>query len=131
MTRVKRGYVATRRRKKLLTFTKGYRGASNNLFRIANQQVMKALKYGYVDRRDRKRQFRNLWIQRINAAVRSYGKECFHTRTYSRFIAKLKEARILLNRKVLSQLSILDPASFKEVLFRTVLLSYLMKLSRS
>ena len=109
MTRVKRGSVAIKRRKKVLKVTKGYRGAHSNLFRTANQQAMKALRYNYRDRRNRKRQFRSLWIRRINAVSRFYGIK------YSQCMSKLKKSKIFLNRKVLSQLSILDPSSMAQI----------------
>ena len=89
MTRVKRGYVARKRRKKVLSLTKGFRGSSSILFRSANQRNMKALKYAYRDRRKMKREFRKLWIRRINAASRVYGV------SYSEFINKLKTSKVI------------------------------------
>ncbi|MEO0458498.1 MAG: 50S ribosomal protein L20 [Cyanobacteria bacterium P01_A01_bin.114] len=109
MARVKRGNVARKRRKKILKLAKGYRGSHSKLFRTANQQVMKALRYAYRDRRNRKRDFRRLWIARINAAARLHGT------TYSRLIGNLKTADIQLNRKMLAQMAVLDPASFGKV----------------
>ncbi|NJK33897.1 MAG: 50S ribosomal protein L20 [Oscillatoriales cyanobacterium SM2_2_1] len=109
MTRVKRGNVARKHRKKILKLAKGFRGSHSKLFRTANQQVMKALRYAYADRRKRKRDFRRLWITRINAAVRMQGL------SYSQFAGKLKKADIQLNRKMLAQLAVLDPAAFKHV----------------
>ena len=109
MARVKRGNVARKRRKKILKLAKGYRGAHSKLFRTANQQVMKALRYAYRDRRNKKRDFRRLWIARVNAAARLNGT------TYSRLIGDLKKANIELNRKMLAQMAILDPASFTKV----------------
>lgn len=109
MTRVKRGNVARKRHKKILKLAKGYRGAHSKLFRTANQQVMKALRYAYRDRRRRKRDFRRLWIMRINAAARQNGI------SYSQLIGKLKKSDILLNRKMLAQLAVLDPQAFAKV----------------
>jgi large subunit ribosomal protein L20 len=109
MTRVKRGNVARNRRKKILKMAKGFRGSHSKLFRTANQQVMKALRNSYRDRRNRKRDFRRLWIARINAASRLHGM------SYSQLIGNLKKANIQLNRKMLSQMAILDPASFAKV----------------
>ena len=86
MARVKRGNVARKRRKKVLKLAKGFRGSHSKLFRIANQQVMKALRYAYRDRRRRKRDFRRLWITRINAAARQQGM------SYSRLIGQLKKS---------------------------------------
>ena len=109
MTRVKRGNVARKRRKKILKLAKGFRGSHSKLFRTANQQVMKALRNAYRDRRKRKRDFRRLWITRINAAVRQHGM------SYSQLIGQLKKANVKLNRKMLAQLAVLDPASFGKV----------------
>ncbi len=109
MTRVKRGNVARNRRKKILKIAKGFRGSHSKLFRTANQQVMKALRNSYRDRRKKKRDFRRLWIARINAASRMHGM------SYSQLIGNLKKANIQLNRKMLSQMAILDPASFAKV----------------
>ena len=109
MTRVKRGNVARKRRNKILRLAKGFRGSHSRLFRTANQQVMKALRNAYRDRRKRKRDFRRLWITRINAAARTQGM------SYSQFIGKLKKANVLLNRKMLAQLAVLDPATFAKV----------------
>ena len=106
MTRVKRGSVLRKRHKKVLNMTKGFRGAGSVLFRTANQQNMKALRYSYADRRKKKRDFRRLWIVRVNAAVRRSGFN------YSEFMHCLKKSSILLNRKTLAQLSISDPDSF-------------------
>lgn len=109
MTRVKRGNVARKRRKKILKLAKGFRGSHSKLFRTANQRVMKALRNAYRDRKRRKRDFRRLWIARINAAARQQGM------SYSQLIGKLKKANIQLNRKMLAQLAVLDPASFDKV----------------
>ena len=110
MARVKRGNVARKRRKKILKLAKGFRGSHSRLFRTANQQVMKALRNAYRDRRKRKRDFRRLWIARINAAARLHGM------SYSKFIGNLRKADVLINRKMLSQLAILDPQAFEQVL---------------
>jgi len=109
MTRVKRGNVARKRRKKILKLAKGFRGSHSTLFRTANQQVMKALRSAYRDRRKRKRDFRRLWIVRINAAARQQGM------SYSQLIGSLKKADIQINRKMLAQLAVLDPAAFAKV----------------
>nr|YP_010455872.1 ribosomal protein L20 [Tetraselmis marina]UUA64548.1 ribosomal protein L20 [Tetraselmis marina] len=106
MTRVKRGFVARKRRKKVLNLTEGFRGASSVLFRTAKQQSMKALRYSYRDRNQRKRQFRSLWITRINAKSRLSGF------TYNEFIHHLKTKNIILNRKMLSQLAVKDQYAF-------------------
>jgi len=109
MTRVKRGNVARKRRKKILKLAKGFRGSHSTLFRTANQQVMKALRNAYRDRRKRKRDFRRLWITRINAAARQNGV------SYSQLIGLMKKANIQINRKMLAQLAVLDIASFNKV----------------
>lgn len=109
MPRVKRGNVARKRRKKILKLAKGYRGSHSTLFRTANQQVMKALRYAYRDRKKRKRDFRRLWIARINAACRQHGM------SYSKFMGNLKKSNIEINRKMLSQMAILDPDGFSKV----------------
>jgi len=109
MTRVKRGNVARKRRKKILKLAKGFRGSHSKLFRTANQQVMKALRNAYRDRRKKKRDFRRLWITRINAAARMHGI------SYSQLINKLEKANISLNRKILAQLAIQDAEAFQKV----------------
>jgi large subunit ribosomal protein L20 len=109
MTRVKRGSVARKHRKKILKLAKGFRGSHSKLYRTANQQVMKALRNAYRDRKRRKRDFRRLWIARINAAARLEGMN------YSQLIGGLKKANIDLNRKMLAQLAILDPAAFSQI----------------
>ena len=109
MVRVKRGNVARNRRNKILKIAKGFRGTHSKLFRMANQQVMKALRYSYVGRKRRKREFRSLWIVRINAAVRETGS------SYNSFISKLKRSNVALNRKMLAQLAILDKDCFTKV----------------
>jgi len=103
MIRVKRGNVARKSRKKVLGLAKGYVGSHSRLFRIANQQVSRALRYSYTGRKDRKRWFRRLWITRINIASRNIGLN------YSRLIYKLKSESIGLNRKMLAHLAVLDP----------------------
>jgi large subunit ribosomal protein L20 len=109
MSRVKRGVTKKARHKKILKLAKGYRGRAKNCFRIAIQKVEKALRYAYRDRRVKKRDFRALWIQRINAAVREHGL------VYSRFISGLKAANIDLDRKVLSDLAIREPETFNQI----------------
>lgn len=109
MARVKRGNVARKRRNKILKLAKGFRGSHSKLFRTANQQVMKALRSAYRDRRRRKRDFRRLWITRINAAARLHGM------SYSQLTGSLKKANIEINRKMLAQLAVLDPPAFSKV----------------
>ena len=106
MARVKRGVTKHARHKKILKLAKGYVGRSSTAFRPALQRVEKGLQYAYRDRRNKKREFRGLWIQRINAAVREHGL------TYSRFIAGLKAAGIELDRKVLAAIAYDDATSF-------------------
>jgi large subunit ribosomal protein L20 len=107
MARVKRGVTAHARHKKVLKLASGYRGRNNSCYRIALEKVEKALRYAYRDRRNRKREFRKLWIQRINAAVRLHGF------TYSQFINGINKAGIEIDRKVLADLAVKEPASFK------------------
>jgi large subunit ribosomal protein L20 len=107
--RVKRGFKARRRRKKVLALAKGFRGGRSKLFRTAADSVDKALMYAYRDRRQRKRDFRRLWIARINAAARSNGLN------YSQLIAGLKRSNIALDRKVLAEIALADPGGFKAV----------------
>lgn len=110
MSRVKRGNVAIKRRKKILSLAKGFRGSSSKLFRIANQQVMKALRYAYVGRKRKKREFRSLWITRINAAARLEGTN------YSVLINTLKMSNISINRKMLAQIAVSDSNSFTKIM---------------
>jgi len=110
MVRVKRGNVARKRCKKVLQLAKGYRGAHSRLFRVANQQVMKALRYSYVGRKQKKRMFRRIWISRINAASRVNGI------SYSRLIHNFKKSNIELNRKMLAQIAVLDSPTFNELI---------------
>ena len=109
MSRVKRGVTTHARHKKILKMAKGFRGRSSTCFRPAFERVEKALKYSFRDRRVRKREFRALWIQRINAGVRLHGL------TYSRFINGLLKAGIQIDRKVLSDLAIREPEAFKSI----------------
>jgi large subunit ribosomal protein L20 len=109
MVRVKRGNVARKRRKKILSLASGYRGSHSVLFRIANQQVMKALRYSYIGRKQKKRIFRRIWISRINAASRLNGL------SYSQLIHQLKKSNIDINRKMLSQIAIIDSSTFKSL----------------
>jgi len=106
MVRVKRGSVAQKRRKKILKFAKGFKGAHSRLFRTANGQVMKALVYSYVGRKNRKRDFKKLWVCRVNAAARSHGT------TYSKLKNLLRLNQIDLNLKMLAQLALLDKDTF-------------------
>ena len=109
MPRVKRGVTARARHKKVLAQAKGFRGRRKNVYRIAKQAVMKAGQYAYRDRRVKKREFRALWIARINAAVREHGM------TYSAFMAGLKRANIEIDRKVLADLAVLDKPAFAKI----------------
>lgn len=107
MARVKRGTTTHARHKKVLEMAAGYRGRAKDNFRIAIEKVEKGLRYAYRDRRNRKREFRGLWIQRINAGVREHGL------TYSQFMNGIKRAGIEVDRKVLSDLAIREPDAFK------------------
>ena len=109
MPRVKRGTVARARHKKVLKQAKGFRGRRKNVYRVAKQAVMKSGQYAYRDRRQKKRQFRALWIARINAAVRELGM------SYSTFMAGLKRANIDIDRKVLADLAVKDKAAFSKI----------------
>ena len=109
MPRVKRGVTARARHKKVIAQAKGYRGRRNNVFRIAKEAVMKAGQYQYRDRRNRKREFRALWIARINAAARELGM------TYSVFMNGLRKAEIEVDRKVLADLAVHDKAAFAKI----------------
>lgn len=109
MARVKRGTTAHRRQRKIINMAKGYRGRSKNCVRIARQRVEKALQYAYRDRRTKKRDFRRLWIQRINAACRELGM------TYSQFINGVTKSGIEVDRKVMADLAVREPAAFKSL----------------
>jgi len=109
MARVKRGTTARARHKSVLSRAKGYYGARSRVFRIAKQAVIKASQYAYRGRRERKREFRGLWIQRINAAARIHGM------SYSRFMNGLKKAEIDLDRKVLADIAVRDPVAFAQL----------------
>ncbi len=109
MTRARSGVVSKKRHKKILKMAKGFRGRSKNCFRIAVEKVEKSLQYAYRDRRNRKRDFRGLWIQRINAAVREHGL------VYSKFIDGLKKANIEIDRKVLAELAVNNNDTFKAI----------------
>ena len=106
MARIKRGVTTHRRHKKILKLAKGYRGSKHKLYRVANEQVMKSGQYAYAHRKQKKRNFRKLWIARINAAARNNGI------SYSKMMHGLKEAGVDINRKVLAELAISDPAGF-------------------
>ncbi len=110
MVRIKRGNVAKKRRKKIFLVAKGFRGAHSKIYRIANEQVMKSLRYGYIGRKRKKRDFRRLWITRINAASRINGTK------YSTLISKLKASEISLNRKMLAQMAVNDLSSFSHLI---------------
>ena len=109
MARVKRGVTTHARHKKVIKAAKGYRGRNNNVYRVALEKVEKGLQYAYRDRRNRKRSFRALWIQRINAGARQHGL------TYSQLMNGLKRAGIELDRKVLADLAVREPTAFKAV----------------
>ena len=109
MARVKRGTTTHARHKKVLEQSKGFVGRSSTNYRIARERLEKSLQYAYRDRRNKKREFRALWIQRINAAVREQGM------TYSQFIFGLKQANIELDRKVLAELAVNEPKAFQAV----------------
>ena len=109
MARVKRGVTTHARHKKVLRLSKGFRGRSSTSYRIAVERLEKAMLYAYRDRRNRKRDFRSLWIQRINAAVRAHGL------TYSLFMFGMRQCGIELDRKVLSDLAIRSPDAFSEI----------------
>ena len=109
MPRVKRGVTAKARHKKVLTLSKGYRGRRSNVYRIAKEAVMKAGQYQYRDRRQKKREFRALWIARINAAVRELGM------SYSVFMSGLKKSSIDIDRKVLADLAVHDKTAFNKI----------------
>ncbi|MFF2755156.1 50S ribosomal protein L20 [Psychrobacillus sp. NPDC058041] len=109
MPRVKSTPVTKKRRKKVLKLAKGYYGSKHTLYKVANQQVMKSLMYAYRDRRNKKREFRKLWITRINAAARLNGL------SYSRLMHGLKVAEIEVNRKMLADLAVTDAAAFTQL----------------
>ena len=109
MSRVKRGLTAHARHKKILSMAKGYRGRNKNVFRVAVEKVEKGLQYAYRDRRAKKRSFRALWIQRINAAAR------LNDMTYYRFMSGLIKAGIELDRKVLADIALKEPANFAKL----------------
>ena len=110
MVRVKRGNVAAKRRKKILKLAKGFKGAHSRLFRTANGQVMKALVYSYVGRKRRKRDFKRLWICRVNAASRSHGLN------YSKLRNLMKQASLNINLKMLAQLVLFDKKAFSRII---------------
>ena len=109
MARVKTAKITRKRHKKILKQAKGYFGAKHYRFRNANQAVLKSLSYAYVGRKDRKSDFRKLWIARINAAARQNGT------TYSKMIAGLKKANVAINRKMLAEIAVNDPKAFTEI----------------
>ncbi len=113
MARVKRGVMAHKRHKKVMQQAKGFRGSRSRHYRVAHESVMHALAYAYRDRRNRKRDFRRLWIQRINAAARLNGT------TYSRLIQGLKVARIDIDRKMLADIAVRDPSAFSAIVAQT------------
>ena len=111
MARVKGAMKTRARHKKILKLAKGYRGAKSKLYKTANQAVMKSLVYAYRDRKAKKREFRQLWIARINAATRANGM------SYSKFMNGLKKNGIEINRKMLSEIAIADPEAFAKIIF--------------
>lgn len=110
MTRAKSGKISKNRHKKIIKMAKGYRGRANNCFRIAIERVEKALQYAYRDRRNRKRDFRGLWIQRINAAARKHGM------IYSSLINAMKKAGMDIDRKMLAELAVNHPENFSHLI---------------
>ena len=110
MPRVKRGVTARAKHKKVFEFTKGHRGRRKNVYRVATQSMDKALQYAYRDRRNKKRDFKSLWIQRINAGVREEGL------TYSKFINGLSKSGIKLDRKILAEIAYDNPQAFKTII---------------
>ncbi len=112
MPRVKRGVTARARHKKIINLAKGYRGRRNNVYRVAKQAVMRAGQYAYRDRRNKKRDFRALWIARINAASRECGMN------YSTFMGALKKAMVEIDRKVLSDMAVFDMPAFNALVQR-------------
>ena len=109
MPRVKRSVAARKRRRRILKEAKGYFGARSKLFRVAREAVERANRYAYRDRKQRKREFRGLWIARINAAAREHGL------SYSRFISGLKEAGVEVDRKILAEIAMNDPGAFAQL----------------
>lgn len=109
MARIKRGVTAHAKHKKVLKAAKGYYGSKSTLFKTANQAVIKSMTYSYIGRKRRKRDFRQLWIARINAASRQNGL------SYSKFMYGLKKANINMNRKILSEMAINDPSAFSKL----------------
>ena len=109
MARVKRGVTARRRHKKVIKMAKGYYNARRKVFRVAKQAVTKALQYAYIGRKQKKRQFRSIWIVRINAAARMHGL------SYSRFMNGLLKANITLDRKALADIAMHDPVAFRAI----------------
>ena len=109
MVRIKRGKITRKKHKKILKAAKGYKGARSRRVRVAKEAVMKALSYAYRDRRRKKRDFRRLWIVRLNAAVREYGL------SYSKFKKRLKESKIEIDRKILADLAINEPEVFEKI----------------
>jgi large subunit ribosomal protein L20 len=117
MARVKCGMISRKRKKKYFKIAKGYRLGKNNLWRHVTEQVEKGLQYAYRDRRQKKRDFRSLWIQRINAASRIYGM------SYSRFISGLKKLNIIIDRKILADIAINDIKGFEQLVLKVKSLS--------
>ena len=109
MARVKTAKITRKRHKKIMKLAKGFYGAKHYRFRTANQAVLKSLSYSYVGRKDKKSDFRKLWIARINAAARQNGT------TYSKLIAGLKKANVTINRKMLAEVAVSDPKAFAEI----------------
>ncbi|ADM89656.1 50S ribosomal subunit protein L20 [Candidatus Zinderia insecticola CARI] len=110
MTRVKRGIISKYKHKKILKFTKGFRGRRKNVFRIAKQALFKSWQYSYRDRKNKKRLFRNIWIKRINIILNKFNIK------YNIFINKMKKKNIILNRKILSDLAIKNTHDFKKLI---------------
>lgn len=109
MTRIKRGSVAKQRRKKILNFASGFKGSHSTLFRTANQQVLKALKYSYFDRKKKKRTLKSIWVRRINASAKSFQS------SYNKIIKNLKTKKIIINKKMLSEIMLRNKNIIKEL----------------
>jgi len=109
MTRIKRGSVAKQRRKKILNFTNGFKGSHSTLFRTANQQVLKALKYSYFDRKKKKRTLKSIWVRRINANAKNFKT------SYNMIMKNLKVKKIIINKKMLSEIMIRNKYIIKEL----------------
>ena len=111
MTRIKRGYVAKKRRDKIISYTKGFTGSHSKLFIVANQQNMKALTYAYFERKKKKNNFKSLWIKRINSELKN------HKLSYSKIVNNMKKNNILLNKKICASILHYDYTTFKKIIY--------------